>query len=353
MARKSNPGIVLMIVTIMLIALSSCSKDSENVLHIYNWTYYTPDEILEKFEEETGIKVIVDNFSSNEEMFAKLQAGGGKGYDIVVPSADYTSIMIKLGMLAKIDHSKLENLGYVSPLVREKAVYDPDMEYSVPYFMGASGIAVNTKKLEEAGIDYEHSWNIFADERLKGKMSMLDDMREVMGAALKTMGESINTADDDLIAEAANIVEQKWKPNLVKFDAESFAKSFARGEFWVVHCYSESLAEELSEEALADTDCFIPDDGGCLYIDNMVILKDAPNYEGALKFIDFFHRPDIHAIFIDEFCYPATTNPAAAEYATGTTLFDPDDLSRCELIMDLGEDLEKYNVKWQKIRYTN
>lgn len=346
-------GILIMLL-LLLLALFSCErKDRSELLYIYNWTYYLPDEIIRRFEEETGIKIIIDNFSSNEEMFTKFMAGGAKGYDIAVPSADYTQIMIKLGMLEKIDHEGMENLKYVSPLVKEKALYDPDMEYSVPYFMGASGIAVNRRRLEALGIDYEKSWSIFADERLKGRMSMLDDMREVLGAALIQQGCSINTSSEEEIAAAAEKVENEWKPNLVKFDAESYAKSFARGEFLAVHCYSESISEELGELELENVDFFIPEEGGCLYIDNMVIPKDAPNYEGALRFIDFFHRPDIHAIFLEEFCFPATTNPEAAKYAELDSLFDPEDLERCELIMDVGADLEKYNKVWEKIRYTN
>lgn len=339
-------------VLLIVFAAQSCAKDDSKTLHLYNWTYYTPDSILEKFEEETGIKVIVDNFSSNEEMFAKLQAGGGNGYDIIVPSADYTSIMIKENLVQQLDKTLLPNLENISPLVHEKATYDPDMDYSVPYFMGSSGIAVNKKKLEENGIGYDKSWMIFADESLSGKMSMLDDMREVMGAALKKLGYSINTADEGQLDEAARLIEEQWKPNLVKFDAESFAKSFGRGEFWVVHCYPEAVFEEVGENNWDNIDFFIPEEGGCMYIDNMVIPKGAKNVEGAHAFINFFHRPDIHALFLDEFNFPATTNPKAAEYTTTEPFFQPEELDSCELIMDIGADLEKYNTRWQKIRYT-
>ncbi len=340
------------IAVLLPLSVLSCSKDDSKTLHLYNWTYYTPDSILEKFEEETGIKVIVDNFSSNEEMFAKLQAGGGKGYDIIVPSADYTSIMIKEGLVRKLDKSLLPNLVNISPLVHEKATYDPEMDYSVPYFMGSSGIAVNKKKLAEAGIGYDRSWMIFSDTRLSGKMSMLDDMREVMGAALRKLGYSVNTTDGTQLDEASRLIEEQWKPNLVKFDAESFAKSFGRGEFWVVHCYPEAVFEEVGENNWKDIDFFIPEEGGCMYIDNMVIPEGARNVEGAHAFINFFHRPDVHAMFLDEFNFPATTNPAAAGYTTTEPFFQPEELDSCELIMDIGADLEKYNSRWQKIRYT-
>ncbi len=344
----------LLVLIAMLVALSSCAKqDDGNTLYLYNWTYYTPQSVLDAFEQETGIKVVVDSFSSNEEMFAKLQAGGGKGYDLIIPSADYTQIMIKLGMLEKIDHARIPNISNISPIVKEKATYDPGMEYSVPYFMGTTGIAVDKARLEAAGIDYGQSYSIFADSRLKGRMSMLDDMRQVLGSALLTLDSSINTGDEDMLDEAARIVEDEWKPNLVKFDAEAYAKSFARGEFWVVQCYPEAVYAEVDEKDWDNIDFFIPEEGACMYIDNFVIPKGAKNIDGAYAFIDFFHRPEVHAMFLDEFNFPATANPAAEEYMTKKPFMSPNDLEGCSLILDLGEDLEKYNSRWEKIRYTD
>ena len=345
---------LFLVLIFSLLLLAGCSKsEEENVLYLYNWTYYTPDSVLKAFEEETGIKVIVDSFASNEEMFAKIQAGGGSGYDIIVPSADYTEIMIKLDMCEKLDHGKLPNIVNVTDKVASLAPFDPEMEYSVPYFIGTVGIAVDRKALEEAGIDYEHSWEIFADERLKGRMCMLDDMRQVLGAALMAEGESINCRDEAAIVTAAEHVENDWKPNLVKFDSESFAKSFARGEFNVVQCYPENVFAEIPEENWGNVDFFVPEEGGSMYIDSMVIPKNAKHKEAAYKFIDFFHRPEIYAMFLDYFHFPATANPAAAEYTTVEPFFDPEVLDRCQPIMDISEDLEKYNNVWQKIRYTN
>ncbi len=342
--------IVIPILLIVLV-ISSCSKsDGRKTLHLYNWTYYMPDEIIEAFEEEYECSIVVDYFSSNEEMFAKLQAGGGKGYDIIFPSADYTSIMIKLDMLSPIDHSMIPNLEYIPEIVRDKATYDPDMQYSVPYFMGAAGIAVNTAIAPD---EYERSWMIFADERLKGRMTLLDDMREVMGDALRTLGYSVNTTSQSELEEAASIISDLWKPNIVKFDAESFAKAFARGEFAVVHSYYENIETELTEEQMEYVDFFLPETGGSMYIDNMGILKDAPEKELAHQFINFIHEPENYAIFLDEFSFPPTTNTKAAEYMTTTPRFTSEDLENYEVLIDVGEDLERYNALWEPIRYTN
>ncbi|MDR2143014.1 MAG: extracellular solute-binding protein, partial [Treponema sp.] len=198
---------------------STQSGQASTTLYIYNWTYYTPDTVIEKFEQEYGVTVIYDEFDSNEAMYAKLQSGGS-GYDIVFPSQDYVSIMIKQNMLEKIDKSKLSNLGNVSPYVLEKTTFDPNMDYSVPYFWGAAGLTVNTAKLP----DYEKSWSIFGRKDLRGRMTMLDDMREVLGDALVSLGYSVNTTNQAELAKAAELVDKVWKPNLTKFDAEAFGK---------------------------------------------------------------------------------------------------------------------------------
>ncbi len=325
----------------------SGSSDAQGAakLYIYNWTYYTPDSVIEKFEKEYGVDVVYDFFDSNESMFSKLKAGGS-GYDITFPSGDYVSIMMKEGMLQPIDKSKLSNLGNVDPVVLGKALYDPDMAWSVPYYMGAAGVAVRLDKVSE----YEESWSIFARKDLAGKMTMLDDMREVMGDALKFLGHSVNTLDPAELAAAEKLIQEEWKPNLVRFDAEAFAKGFAAGEFWVVQGYAESVYAEVAESDRDQVGFFIPEEGGPMYIDSMVILKDSKNVDLAHKFIDFIHRPEIYAEFCDAFGFPATANVPARALQTKTPYYTAEALADCELKDDLGEGLEAYNEIWQRIK---
>jgi spermidine/putrescine transport system substrate-binding protein len=344
--------------TVMLLSMlffaSGCKKEetasgsTDKTLYLYNWTYYTPESVIEKFEKEFGVKVVLDYFASNEDMFAKLKAGGS-GYDIVFPSQDYTSIMMHEKMLLPIDKNRIPNLKYIDPMVLEKATYDPDMSWSVPYFMGASGIAVNTTKVS----DYERSWNIFADDRLAGRMSMLDDMREVMGDALAYLGYSVNSTDDAELAEAQRLVNDKWKPNLVKFDAEGFAKSFSSGEFWVVQGYAEAVFEELESSRWDEVDFFLPPEGGPMYLDSMVIPKGAKHVELAHEFINFIHRPEVYAEFLDRFHFPASVHTEAGALMTVEPFYEGKDLANYELKNDLGADLEKYNEIWQSIRYVD
>jgi len=351
MTRRLRGAAALIACTVAL-ALCACSAKEGKAasgpkkLYIFNWTYYTPDSVIEKFKKEYGVEVVYDSFASNEEMFAKLKAGGSD-YDIVFPSADYVSIMIKEGMLAEIDKSKLKNLKNIDPAVLKRSEeFDLGMKYAVPYYMGAAGVAVNKTKVK----DYDRSWSIFLRKDLKDKMTMLDDIREVMGDALAALGKSVNSVNDADLAAAGKLINEGWKPNLLKFDAEAFAKGFAAGEFWVAQGYAESIFAEYDQARRPEVDFFIPKEGGPLYIDYMVILKNSKNKALALSFMDFIHRPEIYAEFCDAFGFPATCNVPARQLKKGDAWYQAEDLVKCELKKDLGADLDKYNKIWQEIR---
>jgi spermidine/putrescine transport system substrate-binding protein len=344
-------GAVALVAGLCLAGLGGCAKkeaarnsagESKN-LYIYNWTYYTPDSVIEKFEKEYGVKVVYDEFASNEDMYAKIQAGGS-GYDIIFPSGDYVSIMKEQNMFEKIDKTKLANLDNIDPLVLQKAAYDPAMDYSVPYYWGAAGIAVNTAKVPR----FDKSWSIFSRTDLKNRMTMMDDMREVLGDALVHLGYSVNSSSPAEITAARNLVNTVWKPNLVKFDAESFGKGYANGDFFVVQGYAEVVYEEIADNAqlLKDTVFFIPPEGGPAYIDSMCILKGAKNIDLAHKFIDFIHRPEIYAEFCDIFGFSATVNVPARQFQTVTPYYTADDLKNTELKDDVGAALDLYNAAW-------
>ena len=337
---RRNIVFLAVLSALVLSAVTSCGGTR---LKIYNWTYYTPDSIIKKFEKEYGVKVVYDEFASNEDMYTKLKSGGA-GYDIIFPSGEFVPIMIRENMLEKIDKSLMSNLGNIDPEILRKALYDPDMDYAVPYYYGAAGIIVNKSKVS----DFEQSWSIFGRENLRGRMTMLDDMREVLGGALTYLGYSVSTLDPDHVAAARDLINNVWKPNLTKFDSESFGKGYANGDFWVVHGYAENVFEEIADnpQLLADTIFFIPQEGGPAYIDNMCILSGSKNIELAHKFIDFIHRPEIYAEFVDTFNCPATVNVPARQYKTGRSMYTLEDLANTELHGDIGTALEYYSDAW-------
>jgi len=322
-------------------------------LYLFNWCYYTPPEVIELFEAEFNVKVVIDEFASNEEAYAKLRSGGGR-YDIVFPSADYVSIMIRQDMLAEIDFDKLPNvLTYLNiDLFDIVKSYDPEFNYSVPYYFGAVGVMVNTQRVPE----FERSWNIFEREDLRGRMIMLDDMREVMGAALIRHGHSINTIVPEQISWARAYINVSWKPNLIKFDSEAYGKAFSRGDAWVVHGYPENVFEEIIGNPIEPYVVFFtPEEGSSSFLDSMVILKSSRNKDLAHEFINFIYRPEIYAMFIDEFRYPGgQVHTTADTLRTTTPIYDKDDVLRGQIIINVNEHLDLYNEAWYNhIRASN
>lgn len=319
------------------------SKKGGNELYVYVWAEFIPREIYEKFQEETGIKIVEDIYSSNEEMFAKLKAGA-TGYDIVMPSTDYLEIMSNEGMVQNIDKSKISTLENIDPMVFEKMAYfDPNSEKGVPYAMGGTGIAVNTKYVK----DYPRDFSIYLDSRLKGKMTLLDDMREVMTSALLTLGYKQDTTSEAEIKAAAELVKE-WKRNIIKFDAESFGKGFASGEFHVVHGYSDNIFGELSEEEAENVDFIIPEKGGVSYIDSLAITSTSKNVENAHKFMEFIHRPENYALLADELGIPSINMPAR-ELMESEPVYEIEDLKNTEILKDIKDALTIQGKYWQEV----
>lgn len=355
----------LVLALVVIFVIGGCGKKGNNAqnnsaaakspyagrtLSVYNWSYYIDPEVVTAFEEKFGVKVVYDIYDSNEQLFAKLKAGA-TGYDIVVPSGDYVSIMIKEGMLTPIDKTKMPNIKNIDPMVFEKINFDKGNIYSVPYFIGGTGLAVNKAALEKAGIKYNKDNSILEIPQLKGKITLLDDMREVMGHALKTLGYSVNTTNKDELEKAKQLV-LKWKKNALRFDSESFSKLFAQGEVWVVQCYAENVMRELEDNQKSGVEFFIPPAGGPMYIDSLVILKDSKNQDLASEFINFIHQPENYAKIVDFLGYPSI-NTEANKFITKKTNYELSELVNSELKDDVGEYIDIYNKVWEDIRIKN
>lgn len=336
---------LLLLAAMTAVLLSGC-KDGKERLYIFNWSYYIPDEVLKGFEKEFNARIVYDVFESNEEMFAKLRAGG-TGYDIAFPSGDYASIMIKEGMVQTVDHELLPNLSNLDAAILKKIKFDPAMEYSVPYMMGTAGIAVNTKFVS----DFPRDFSIFEREDLKGRMTLLDDMREVIGSALASLGYSVNSVNPQELNEAKEVV-LRWKKNILKFDSASFGKGFASGEFWVVNGYAENVFLEMDEDNIDDVAYFLPKNGGTMYLDSMVILKGARNVPLAHEFINYIHRPEVYAQIADYLLLPSI-NVSARELMAEEPTYQIEDLENNEFKEDLGENTALWDRVWQEIRIQN
>lgn len=339
-------AIALTALAAAILALVGCGggkKAEKKILYIYNWTYYIPDDVIQDFEKEYSCEVVYDVFSSNEDMFAKIKAGGS-GYDVVFPGADFVSIMIKEGMLERFDPAKLPNLKNLDPAVLARMTFDPGAQYSMPYFMGATGIVVNKKVVG----DFEKSWNIYARTDLKKKMTLLDDPRETIGAALKYLGYSVNSTNTDELAKAEAQIKT-WLDNVLRFDSEGFGKGYASGEYSVVHAFAENVFLELDAATRADAEFFIPKEGGVAYMDCMAILKGAKHPDMAYAFLNYIYRPEIYARIASYLSLPCVNLPARSLVTTKPNYTEAD-LARSELKLDIGDAITLYSDAWKRLR---
>ena len=246
-------------------------------LHIYTWSDYIAPDVIASFEKALGVRVVVDTFDSNEAMYAKLKAGG-TGYDIIMPSSYQIAMMAREGMIDAIDHAKCPNVRKNFDPSFATQILDPTFKYNVPYAVTYTGFMYLKNKIPE-GADVE-SWAILGNPAMKGRISLLDDIREVIGAGLMFNGFSINSTNPDEIAKA---VEQvlAWRANIRKFDAESYKTEVPSGATWIGHGYSTDTTqvivgdEDAGAPARDDIGFALPKEGYTIAFDEMVVAKDA------------------------------------------------------------------------------
>jgi spermidine/putrescine transport system substrate-binding protein len=325
--------------------IASCKSPDSN-LHLYTWADYIKPELVQQFEQEHKCKVIIDTFDSNEGMYAKIKAGA-TGYDIIVPSSYMAKIMFDQGMLLALDNAKIPNLANVDPAFLKIAI-DPQMHHSAPYMLTYTGIGYLKDKVK----DVKPTWNMLERQDLRGRMTMLNDMRETIGAALKSLSFSLNSVNDDELAAAKNVV-LGWKKNLAKFENEQYKIGLASGEFLLVHGYSGDILKVKEENE--QVEFLIPEEGFSLACDDLVIPKTAKQVDLAHKFINFLHRPEVAAANTEFITYLCPNTPSYAllgdEIKNNPGIFPSQSiLSKGEVIQDLGENNQKYTKIWDEIK---
>lgn len=318
---------------------------------IYHWAEYIDPEIYTLFEQETGIRVVEDNFSNNEELLAKLQ-GGATGYALIVPS-DYTvSIMKEENMLAALDHANIPNLSNLSQDFRD-VPYDPGNEFCVPYQWGTTGLGYL-----EGQVDPPQSWAVLfePDENAAyyGRTTMLDDVREGFSAALAYLGYDINTTDEAQLEEAKQLLIQA-KAALSGYDSDTYEDLLAAEENLLAHGWNgDFLVAQDENENLAYT---IPQEGGVIWVDNICIPASASPEEklAGEMFINFLLRPDIGAM-LSEYNYYASPNAAAEaelgeEFLNDPAVYPPMEVrDRLQYIRPVGEAESIYQRMWDEVK---
>jgi spermidine/putrescine transport system substrate-binding protein len=320
----------------------------EKQLSFYNWTGYVAKSTIPGFEKQSGIQVTQDFYTSNEELLAKLQAGG-TGYDVIVPSDYMVGIMIKSDVIQPLDKSKIPNFKNIGENFRGLS-YDPDNEYSVPYQWGTTGILYNKKEIGEL----EESWNAVWDPEFEGKIGMLNDVRETMGAALYRLGYSVNTTDPDQLDEAEAALKEQ-KPLLRGyFDSHSGSLPLVEnGDLLLGHLFSGDAFLALSRSP--DFDYIVPKPGATRWTDNMAIPAGAEHPDNAHKFINYILDAKVGAA-LTNFTYFNTPNEAALpmldealKKLPGYTLA-PEVYERLQIIQDLGEATRDYERRFTEVK---
>ncbi|MDW2799792.1 ABC transporter substrate-binding protein [Clostridium boliviensis] len=363
MKKRMKTFIAISALTLLSISvLSGCKKSetkagSSGEVYVYNWGEYIDESVIEEFEKETGIKVVYDLFETNEEMYPVIEAGGVK-YDAVCPSDYMIQKMAQNNLLAEINFDNIPNIKEIDPKYMEMSKsFDPENKYSVPYCWGTVGILYNTSMVAKE--DVPAKWSDLWDEKFKDNILMQDSVRDAFMVALKSLGYSMNTTNEQEINEAKELLI-KQKPLVQAYVIDQVRDKMIGGEAAVGVIYSGEMLyiqNEVKDLGLDySLEYVIPEEGTNLWLDSWVIPANAPNKENAEKWINFMCRADIAKKNFEYITYP-TPNKGAfdlldSELKNNKTLFpDEDMLKNSEVYQYLGDDADSlFNNAWKEVK---
>ncbi|MGN0293061.1 MAG: PotD/PotF family extracellular solute-binding protein [Lachnospiraceae bacterium] len=353
-------GLVLTVLTVSLTGCggSSASAESETEdtkpgvngqVKVYNWGEYIDEDVIDLFEEETGINVIYDTFDTNETMYPIIETGG-IAYDAVCPSDYMIEKMIQNNLLQEINFDNIPNIKYIDEAVMEGSRdFDPENKYSVPYTYGTLGIVYNTTKVHEPVT----SWNILWDKKYDDEILMYNSVRDAFVAPLRLLNQDINSLDDAALRTATDmLIEQK--PLVQSYVMDQIKDLMICGSASLAMCYSgEVLAMQEENPDLAYA---LPEEGSNFFIDSWVIPANAENKENAEAWINFLNKPEI-ALKNFEYITYSTPNTGAQELIDEELLSNPavfpDEkiLKKCTIFHTLGSEGDaKMNDLWMEVK---
>ena len=351
---------VLSVLIASLCLLAGCSSsNSENAvekygsdtLKVFTWGEYMSDDMIPNFEEKFGVKVIVDLFSSNEEMYTKLL--GGERYDVLVPSDYMIERLMKEDKLQTLDQSLIPNMSELSEDV-VGLPYDENNDYSIPYFWGSVGIVYNSKNVDPAEIE-EKGWNILKDPKYAGHLYMYDSERDSFMVALKALGYSMNTSNPDEIQEAYEwLVEldDTMNPDYVTDEVNDY---MSNGQRDLAVVYSGAASYIISNNP--DMRFYSPSEGTNIWSDAMVIPADAPNPKLAHEFINYALEYDVAVANSEAVGYTPSNQEATDFMASeegsfyGNEAFLPHpDFTKDEVFVYNPEQVELLSELWIKVK---
>ncbi len=340
---------IIVCTLLTLLSMSGLAlAENKNILHVFNWSEYIPQDVLDQFSKETGIEVVYTTYESNEAMYAKLKLLGGKGYDIVVPSTYFVDLLRENNLLSPIDKSKLPNIMHLNANIINKAFTTEDT-YSIPYMWGLQGFMVNKNMVDAKSIT---SWNDLFRDEFKGKILLSDDMRDTFGAALLASGGQMNSKDPAVIKTAFDWLV-KLKPHVRIFDVTAakqalISEEVAAGFIWNGDAYI-ALQENPNLEFI------IPKEGAPLWMDSFAIPAAAENKEAAHTFINFMLRPEIAARCVEEYNYSSPNTGIKKhlpeELRDSTLIFPSEEIFiNSQFSKGLGETQKVYEDLWVDLK---
>jgi spermidine/putrescine-binding protein len=346
--KKMLLSVSLLVITIGL--MTGCSKDEGEKVYVYNWGEYIDQETIDMFEEETGIKVVYDEFEQNEEMYPKIKSGAVQ-YDVVCPSDYMIQKMIEDDLLAEINFDNVPNIKNIDPayLVSAKS-FDPENKFSVPYCWGTVGILYN-KTMVDGPID---SWGAIFDEKYSGNILMIDSVRDAFGIALSYLGYDLNSTDETQLEEAKALLQQQY-PLVQAYVVDQVRDKMIGGEAALGVIYSGEAI--FTQRENPDLEYVVPNEGSNVWIDGWVIPKNCRDKENAEAFINYMCSAEI-ALKNFEYITYSTPNAAARALITDEGIKNskvafPEQsvLDRCRTFRYLGEEMEAlYINKWNEVK---
>lgn len=342
----------MLVLLSLTLALSGCAKSKET-LYIFNWSDYIDPDIISEFEAANNCRIKYSTFDSNENMLTKVKSTT-ESFDLIFPSGDHVSILRELDMLEELDRSKLQNYPNLDPsLLAKAASFDQGNKYSIPYAWGLTGLLYNKEYVPQE-IVASGGWNVLADSFFDGKnkITMLDDAREVIGAALIYSGYSLNDTSEAAM-KAAHEVLKVWDRNITQFDSDSYKNEVPDGTTWLAQAYNGDALQQMAENE--NLGFFLPKEGSAMWMDNIVMLKSSKAKDLAYKFIDFMLDAEI-AKRNAEYTQYATPNKAAlqllGEEFQANPLINPDPayLQKCTMIEYLGEAVKSIDQIYEAIK---
>ncbi len=330
----------------LLCGVALCEEDA---LNIFTWEGYIDYEtVIKPFEEETGIKVNYATFSSNEEMYEKLSAAEGGEYDIVLASDYMLNTVREAGLMQKFDPAVVDNMGNIIPAFTHQ-FFDPDGEYVVPYVAGIPLIVYDPSMVDIEITGFNDLW----DESLADSIGLIDDARVTIGMVLLSMGESMNTTDDEILAAAQEKLNA-LAPNVHVLEYENLHNYVISGDVSVAYTFTPFVA--LAIDANPDLKVVWPSEGLGFGIDGCFIPVNAPHAHNANLFLQFLLRPEIAAVCAEwqNYCSP---NAAAQEYLSEAYRNNPvfsgvtERAADAEILVNLSkEDEQKFQDIWTSFK---